>query len=77
VGPLKELNGPLVLFSRFSGSKCPQVPAPPGFRIGFPGIQTEFARFQFANHAGVEARRIPTRESIGKQRENGHESSSF
>jgi hypothetical protein len=47
---LKELHRPLVLFGSFASGEGSQVPALPGLRIGFLGIETIPPSFQFSNH---------------------------
>jgi hypothetical protein len=48
---LEILDFPFVLFRCLSGFKSSEIPAFPGFRIGFAGIKSVFPGFQFTYHA--------------------------
>ena len=45
------LNLSLMLFGFFSRTKCPEVFALSGLRIDVPGINTEFASLELADHS--------------------------
>jgi len=55
------LNRGFVSFGRFSCAECPEVPAPAGFRVLFPGVQAVLAGRQFSDHFCLHPRPAPRR----------------
>lgn len=60
--PLEKLDGTLVLLGRFASLERAEISAFAGFRVWFPGIETEFPAFEFSNHAAETAAIVPMSE---------------
>lgn len=64
MGPLEILNFALVFFGGLSCGEGSQIPAFPGFCIGFRGVEPVLTGLEFSDHAPSAACQAPLAEVI-------------